>query len=139
MALRKGGDDEANARCQAGVSGGGSVCGLSGGEAGHPRGEHRHSALLPRGLQPAPSQCDQSRLLSGNTGLLLAEINLLLVLSLANVIQARVQCYGGPRQLRQIASKCPPLAAAIAILRQGGTELTSASSVEFPVVEVSAR
>ena len=53
--------------------------------------------------------------------------------------QARVQCYGGPRQLRQIASKCPPLAAAIAILRQGGADLSSASSVEFPVVEVSAR
>ena len=59
--------------------------------------------------------------------------------SLAYDVQARVQCYGGPRQLRQIASKCPPLAAAIAILRQGGADLSSASSVEFPVVEVSAR
>ena len=52
---------------------------------------------------------------------------------------AKVQCYGGPRQLRQIAAKCPPLAAAIAILRQGGENLESASSVEFPVVDVSAR
>ena len=49
------------------------------------------------------------------------------------------QCYGGPRQLRQIAAKCPPLAAAVAILRQRGEELEAASSVEFPVVEVSAR
>merc|ERR1712059_144 len=52
---------------------------------------------------------------------------------------AKVQCYGGPRQLRQVAAKCPPLAAAIAILRQGGTDLTTASSVEFQVVEVSAK
>ena len=34
--------------------------------------------------------------------------------------QAKVQCYGGPRQLRQVAAKCPPLAAAVAIIRQGG-------------------
>ena len=52
---------------------------------------------------------------------------------------AKVQCYGGPRQLRQVAAKCPPLAAAIAILRQGGHELEAASSVEFPVVSISAR
>ena len=137
--VRHGGAGQQRARCQAGVSGGGSLCSDSGGEAGHPRGEHRHPALLPRGLQPTPGQCDQSRVLSGKTGLSLVKVILLLVFSLANNIQARVQCYGGPRQLRQIASKCPPLAAAIAILRQGGTDLTSASSVEFPVVEVSAR
>ena len=53
--------------------------------------------------------------------------------------QAKVQCYGGPRQLRQIAAKCPPLAAAIAILRQDGQSFEAASSVEFPVVSVSAR
>ena len=53
--------------------------------------------------------------------------------------QAKVQCYGGPRQLRQIAAKSPPLAAAVAILRKQGVELEAASSVEFPVVSVSAR
>eukprot|EP00092_Neocalanus_flemingeri_P040667 GFUD01044278.1.p1 GENE.GFUD01044278.1~~GFUD01044278.1.p1 ORF type:complete len:1538 (+),score=567.86 GFUD01044278.1:263-4615(+) len=53
---------------------------------------------------------------------------------------AKVQCYGGPRQLRQVAARCPPLAAAIAILRQAGEQdLQAASSVEFQVVEVSAR
>jgi len=53
---------------------------------------------------------------------------------------AKVQCYGGPRQLRQVASRSPPLAAAIAILRQGGMQdIQTASSIEFQVVEVSAR
>eukprot|EP00090_Calanus_glacialis_P000787 TRINITY_DN10552_c0_g1_i1.p1 TRINITY_DN10552_c0_g1~~TRINITY_DN10552_c0_g1_i1.p1 ORF type:complete len:1436 (-),score=591.02 TRINITY_DN10552_c0_g1_i1:100-4407(-) len=53
---------------------------------------------------------------------------------------AKVQCYGGPRQLRQVAAKCPPLAAAIALLRQAGQQdLQAASSVEFQVVEVSAK
>jgi len=53
---------------------------------------------------------------------------------------AKVQCYGGPRQLRQVASRSPPMAAAIAILRQGGMQdIQSASSIEFQVVEVSAR
>ena len=51
----------------------------------------------------------------------------------------RVQCYGGPLQLRSIASSCPPLAAAIALQRQKGADFSGASSVEFPVVEVSAR
>ena len=40
---------------------------------------------------------------------------------------------------RAPANECPPLSAASAILRQGGADLRSASSVEFPVVEVSAR
>ena len=52
---------------------------------------------------------------------------------------AKVQCYGGPRQLRQVAARCPPLAAAIALLRQRGDDLEAASSVEFHVVDVSAR
>jgi ATP-dependent DNA helicase Q4 len=64
-------------------------------------------------------------------------------LRLANPVYARckVQCYGGPLQLRAVACKCPPLAAAIALQRQSGAAdaLATASSVEFPVVEVSAR
>ena len=52
---------------------------------------------------------------------------------------ARVQCYGGPRQLRQAAAGCPPLAAAVALQRQAGVDLAAASSLEFPVVEVSAK
>jgi len=64
------------------------------------------------------------------------------LIQLANPVycMAKVQCYGGPRQLRQIASKCPPLAAAIALLRQAGQEdLQTASSVEFQVIDVSAK
>ena len=53
--------------------------------------------------------------------------------------KAKVQCYGGPRQLRVVAARSPPLAAAIAILRQGGADISAASSVEFQVVEVAAR
>ena len=66
-------------------------------------------------------------------------------LRLANPVYARckVQCYGGPLQLRATACKCPPLAAAIAIQRQnsvaGIDTFATASSVEFPVVDVSAR
>jgi len=63
-------------------------------------------------------------------------------ISLSNPVycMAKVQCYGGPRQLRQVAARSPPLAAAIAILRQGGMQdIQSASSIEFQVVEVSAR
>jgi len=67
-------------------------------------------------------------------------------LRLANPVYARckVQCYGGPLQLRAIACTCPPLAAAIAIQRQSGGQaaadaFATASSVEFPVVAVSAR
>ena len=52
--------------------------------------------------------------------------------------KAKVQCYGGPRQLRAIAARCPPLAAAIALLRQGGADINLASSVEFGVVNVAA-
>jgi len=62
-------------------------------------------------------------------------------ISLSNPVycMAKVQCYGGPRQLRQVAANCPPLAAAIALLRQDGQDLQAASSVVFQVVEVSAR
>ena len=60
---------------------------------------------------------------------------------LANPVYAkcRLQCYGGPLQLRATAAKCPPLAAAIALQRKanGGEWDATASSVEFPVVEVS--
>ena len=53
---------------------------------------------------------------------------------------AKVQCYGGPTQLRTVAASCPPLAAAIAIERQRGVEINGVtSSVSFPVVEVSCQ
>jgi len=64
-------------------------------------------------------------------------------IKLANPVYAkcRLQCYGGPLQLRATAAKCPPLAAAIALQRKanGGEWDATASSVEFPVVEVSHR
>jgi len=47
--------------------------------------------------------------------------------------------YGGPRQMRAVAAKCPPLAAAIAMARQAGENLDTASNFSFPVVEVSAK
>ena len=52
--------------------------------------------------------------------------------------KAKVQCYGGPRQQRAAAARCPPLAAAIALLRQSGVDINLASSVEFGVVNVAA-
>ena len=51
----------------------------------------------------------------------------------------RIQCYGGPIQLRSAASSNPPLAAAIALQRQKGVDFSGASSLEFPVVDVSSR
>ena len=50
----------------------------------------------------------------------------------------KIQCYGGPTQLRTVAATCPPLAAAIAIQRKKGVDVNGISSIEFPVVEVSA-
>lgn len=50
----------------------------------------------------------------------------------------KVQCYGGPNQLMVTAASCPPLAAAIAIQRQKGIQVTGLSSIEFPVVDISA-
>lgn len=47
--------------------------------------------------------------------------------------------YGGPRQMRAVAAKCPPLAAAIALARQAGENLDTASNFSFPVVEVSSK
>ena len=60
---------------------------------------------------------------------------------LANPVYStgKVQCYGGPQQLRIVAASCPPLAAAIAIQRQRGIEVNGASTIEFPVVEVSCQ
>jgi hypothetical protein len=36
-----------------------------------------------------------------------------------------------------VAARCPPLAAAIALLRTAGTDITLASSVEFQVLDTS--
>merc|ERR550519_840118 len=51
----------------------------------------------------------------------------------------KMHFYGGPRQMRTVAARCPPLAAAIALARQAGENLDTASNFAFPVVEVSAK
>uniref|UniRef100_A0A0P4W4R4 DNA 3'-5' helicase n=1 Tax=Scylla olivacea TaxID=85551 RepID=A0A0P4W4R4_SCYOL len=50
-----------------------------------------------------------------------------------------VSCYGGPRQLVAVSRKCPPLAVAIALERQKGTDFSKSNRVSFPVVEVASR
>lgn len=53
--------------------------------------------------------------------------------------RCKVRCYGGPRQLRQLARTSPPLAAAIALLRKAGEQgLDRTAVVDFPVVSVAA-
>ncbi|XP_053099759.1 ATP-dependent DNA helicase Q4 isoform X2 [Hemicordylus capensis] len=49
----------------------------------------------------------------------------------------RTVCYGGPKQLRAVAQRCPPLAVCLAQQRQKGIDHTHASSVEFDVVELA--
>ncbi len=52
----------------------------------------------------------------------------------------KVRCYGGPRQLRAVARRSPPLAAAIALAKKDGkaaaANLERSAQFEFPVVEV---
>ena len=50
-----------------------------------------------------------------------------------------VACYGGPRQLVAVSRRCPPLAVAIALEHQKGTDFSESNSVSFPVVEVASR
>ncbi|KAG0714785.1 ATP-dependent DNA helicase Q4 [Chionoecetes opilio] len=50
-----------------------------------------------------------------------------------------VSCYGGPRQLVAVSRRCPPLAVAIALERQKGTDFSRSNKVTFPVVEVASR
>ncbi|KAJ6661526.1 hypothetical protein lerEdw1_014436 [Lerista edwardsae] len=49
----------------------------------------------------------------------------------------RIVCYGGPRQLRTIAQRCPPIAVCLAQQCLKGMDHTHASSVEFDVVELA--
>lgn len=50
-----------------------------------------------------------------------------------------VSCYRGPHQLVAVSRKCPPLAVAIALERQKGTDFSKSNRVTFPVVEVASR
>ncbi|XP_077982235.1 ATP-dependent DNA helicase Q4-like [Glandiceps talaboti] len=49
-----------------------------------------------------------------------------------------VNCYGGPKQLRTIAKRCPPLAIAIAKDRLNGQSHDNDARIEFPVVQVAS-
>ncbi|XP_035422308.1 ATP-dependent DNA helicase Q4 [Cygnus atratus] len=49
----------------------------------------------------------------------------------------RVQCYGGPQQLRAAARSCPPIAVFLARERLAGRPHARDSSVEFDVVSLS--
>ncbi|XP_061215353.1 ATP-dependent DNA helicase Q4-like, partial [Neopsephotus bourkii] len=49
----------------------------------------------------------------------------------------RLQCYGGPRQLRDVARSSPPVAVVLARERLEGKEHVQSSSVEFNVVCLS--
>ncbi|KAM4686328.1 ATP-dependent DNA helicase Q4 [Amazona ochrocephala] len=49
----------------------------------------------------------------------------------------RLQCYGGPRQLRDVARSCPPVAVFLARERLAGKGHVHSSSVEFDVVSLS--
>lgn len=50
----------------------------------------------------------------------------------------KIRCYNGPKQLKALAKKSPPVAAAIAVARKKGEEFDKSAQIEFPVVEVSA-
>ncbi|XP_077207416.1 ATP-dependent DNA helicase Q4 isoform X2 [Paroedura picta] len=49
----------------------------------------------------------------------------------------RVVGYGGPRELRAAAQRCPPLVVCLAQQRLRGIDLAQASSVEFDVIELA--
>ncbi|KAJ8041774.1 ATP-dependent DNA helicase Q4 [Holothuria leucospilota] len=49
-----------------------------------------------------------------------------------------IHCYGGPRQLREVAQRSPVVAAAIAKERLKGKSLDGISSVTFEVVEIAS-
>ena len=48
------------------------------------------------------------------------------------------RCYHGPRQLKAVANRSPPLAAAVAMARNKGESFEGTAQIEFPVVTVSA-
>ncbi|XP_025115631.1 ATP-dependent DNA helicase Q4-like isoform X3 [Pomacea canaliculata] len=49
----------------------------------------------------------------------------------------QLQCYGGPQQLQAVAKKCPPVGVAIARQKLRGERFERASSLTFPVVDIS--
>ncbi|XP_046388229.1 ATP-dependent DNA helicase Q4 [Ischnura elegans] len=53
--------------------------------------------------------------------------------------KCKVQCYQGPKQLKEAARKCPALAMAIAFDLERGVTHEKSNSIEFPVVEISSR
>ena len=50
----------------------------------------------------------------------------------------RIRCYGGPRQLKAVAQKSPPVAAAVALEKKRGRCLDKTAQFDFPVVSVAA-
>lgn len=50
-----------------------------------------------------------------------------------------IKCYGGPAQLRALATKNAPVAAAMALAREKGEQLEGSNSLSFEVVAISAR
>ncbi|XP_014783451.1 ATP-dependent DNA helicase Q4 [Octopus bimaculoides] len=51
--------------------------------------------------------------------------------------KCKINCYGGAVQLQGIAKKCSPVAVAVAKQKLEGKKFCTASSVEFPVIELS--
>ncbi|XP_048059461.1 ATP-dependent DNA helicase Q4 [Megalobrama amblycephala] len=49
----------------------------------------------------------------------------------------KLQCYGGPQQLRKITKLCPPVAVALARKRMAGECVESCDALEFDVVELA--
>ncbi|KAL0166786.1 hypothetical protein M9458_038630, partial [Cirrhinus mrigala] len=49
----------------------------------------------------------------------------------------KLQCYGGPQQLRKITKLCPPVAVALARKRMAGERVESCDALEFDVVELA--
>lgn len=53
--------------------------------------------------------------------------------------KCKIISYGGPKQIKQVAKTCPPLAMAIAMdLKKVGNEKPEIASIEFNVVDVAA-
>ncbi|XP_055076482.2 ATP-dependent DNA helicase Q4 [Misgurnus anguillicaudatus] len=49
----------------------------------------------------------------------------------------KLQCYGGPQQLRKITKLCPPVAVMLARMRLAGERVETCDSLEFDVVELA--
>ncbi|XP_067281238.1 ATP-dependent DNA helicase Q4 [Pseudorasbora parva] len=49
----------------------------------------------------------------------------------------KLQCYGGPQQLRKLTKLCPPVAVMLARKRMAGERVESCDTLEFDVVELA--